>query len=157
MPHHTACSPYPSLSFFLSTRLPSAPSLAPPARRFVKKKKKNKKLSFLQRTDRTEEREEEAEEDRFCLPSRLGSISTSRSRAASSVSYWDQPPPSFQGALPTTGRGREITTSQFTTDPQEKRQAERAQEGEGILEARQERQHPGLQKKPKKKRSQFSL
>ncbi|XP_049912061.1 serine/arginine repetitive matrix protein 2-like [Epinephelus moara] len=70
--------------------------------------------------------------------------------AGSSVSCRDLPPPSPQGALPGTGRGREITTSQLAADPRQgiRRRGGR-KEGEGILEEAvrraEERQHPGLQ------------
>ncbi|KAF6735940.1 hypothetical protein FQA47_006237 [Oryzias melastigma] len=49
-----------------------------------------------------------------------GSISTSSDfPAGSSISRLDLPPPSPLGVLPGSGRGREITTSQFATDCQQ--------------------------------------
>ncbi|XP_069368964.1 uncharacterized protein [Paralichthys olivaceus] len=83
------------------------------------------------------------------LPSSLSgssSISTTASSttaaapaAGSSISCQDLPPLSPQGALPGTGRGREITTSQFAADSRQgirRREGRKGgwKEGEGILE-----------------------
>ncbi|XP_077411054.1 uncharacterized protein LOC144040595 [Vanacampus margaritifer] len=137
-----------SLSLFLplNTSLP----LAPAGSSLLSPRPENNKLPFLEWTPR---REAGGRGQLFFVSPASVPI---RPAPHPLFSDWDQPPPSFQGALPTTGRGREITTSQFATDPQEGIRAERAQEGEGILEVRQERQHPGLQKK-EEKRPQFSL
>ncbi|XP_077480847.1 uncharacterized protein LOC144091993 [Stigmatopora argus] len=157
MPHHTACSPYLSLSFFLSTRLPSAPSLAPPARRFVCEREKT--TSFLSLNGRTGGGKKGGGGGRgpllFAISARQHQYQSVQRRIlrfllGSTSSF-------FSGSSSYNWEGEGDHHLPVYHGPSGRRQAERAQEGEGILEARQERQHPGLQKKSKKKRPQFSL
>ncbi|XP_055364627.1 uncharacterized protein LOC114854839 [Betta splendens] len=73
------------------------------------------------------------------------------------VSCRDLPPPSLQGALPGTGRGREITTSQLAADPRQGIGSGEGRGGNFTRGARGERRKGNTQGYRRKKETRSTL